>query len=481
MWSQNMGGPSPPQLLHFHPVVGFNGAAPSGHGASRDHAYSNSGRHATISRIGVSTTTHAAHSPAAALQEIQRDGRHDSPMPIRGGHQHQAHHPSNHTDPNLTQIRNFPTMELLNSGDPGSGGPSYTTTSPSAQPVEPIIDEKTKRRWSGMKDMQDPLDLMDDKQLIAHVTDLFAQFNAAREKEDKDVESLSKTREAAEERHRFVSERLTQLKARFASSKTQTEQTTEKLAMFQGTSEVELEQAQLEEVCDSLNKARDKVTVEKALYNAQEHPAVEEKEDPPWISKEEQINFEVPQLPVVLTDSYNTTEQIVQKLISSLQKLLRKEQRTLADVSIDTSHLHRVQGEHEALIKAYDAEVEAVKKVEAEGEQTAKTLSYLTGDENLNHLNLDELKKLSDDINIYLRKVTLSLAMKQICNMPQNSMLAHIGATKDKDVCAICYEHNWDTTLTPCGHVMCNSCAARLNICPSCRVRITGKQKMFVQ
>ena len=63
----------------------------------------------------------------------------------------------------------------------------------------------------------------------------------------------------------------------------------------------------------------------------------------------------------------------------------------------------------------------------------------------------------------------------------------HEGAKKDHEFhneCKICMERPLDTALTPCGHTVCFQCAKKLKFeqkyCPTCRDKISGLQKVFL-
>lgn len=47
-------------------------------------------------------------------------------------------------------------------------------------------------------------------------------------------------------------------------------------------------------------------------------------------------------------------------------------------------------------------------------------------------------------------------------------------------VCPVCYEHQKNTTLVPCGHMFCGGCAVQVDTCPSCRVLIGRRQRTYI-
>lgn len=51
---------------------------------------------------------------------------------------------------------------------------------------------------------------------------------------------------------------------------------------------------------------------------------------------------------------------------------------------------------------------------------------------------------------------------------------------EDKAFCKICYVSDLSTAFAPCGHVItCQSCAAQVNICPTCRRPIQSRLQLY--
>jgi len=46
-------------------------------------------------------------------------------------------------------------------------------------------------------------------------------------------------------------------------------------------------------------------------------------------------------------------------------------------------------------------------------------------------------------------------------------------------LCAVCRERTRDTFLN-CGHIICQACAGRIEMCPICRAAITHRSRAFV-
>ena len=46
-------------------------------------------------------------------------------------------------------------------------------------------------------------------------------------------------------------------------------------------------------------------------------------------------------------------------------------------------------------------------------------------------------------------------------------------------LCCVCLERRKDTALG-CGHVLCESCAARVQQCPTCRRPVTSRSRVYL-
>merc|ERR1712216_860346 len=93
----------------------------------------------------------------------------------------------------------------------------------------------------------------------------------------------------------------------------------------------------------------------------------------------------------------------------------------------------------------------------------------------LQHLKPDELSQLGTDIGKFSRKVHLATAVRQLKKASGEG-----GLSQDGPNCLVCFERPWNCSLSPCGHVLCYKCASRLNICPTCRQKITGRQRLYM-
>jgi hypothetical protein len=58
-------------------------------------------------------------------------------------------------------------------------------------------------------------------------------------------------------------------------------------------------------------------------------------------------------------------------------------------------------------------------------------------------------------------------------------MCSAIDSIQADPICKMCYNTEIDTALN-CGHTMCNSCASQIMICPTCRVVISQRLRIFV-
>lgn len=54
-----------------------------------------------------------------------------------------------------------------------------------------------------------------------------------------------------------------------------------------------------------------------------------------------------------------------------------------------------------------------------------------------------------------------------------------VEAQQEAAACSICLERAKDTRID-CGHLFCNECSLRVDLCPVCRAHITTRLRAFV-
>ncbi|KAF4657310.1 hypothetical protein FOL47_008492, partial [Perkinsus chesapeaki] len=113
-----------------------------------------------------------------------------------------------------------------------------------------------------------------------------------------------------------------------------------------------------------------------------------------------------------------------------------------------------------------------------------RSKSLLIGDYDMQTTTPSELEEVCAAIVKATRKVHLALAMHQLQQQrsgndmdPNGSSLGLRGGAVNDPLCIVCFENMWNTSLSPCGHVLCADCSARLKYCPSCRHPI---QQLFI-
>ena len=92
---------------------------------------------------------------------------------------------------------------------------------------------------------------------------------------------------------------------------------------------------------------------------------------------------------------------------------------------------------------------------------------------------ISSLKKLLT----YLEQTKSNSAMNRNHYWSQYSGLRDLCRAVDSvqadPICKMCYDTEIDTALN-CGHTMCNGCASQIMVCPTCRVVISQKLRIFV-
>jgi hypothetical protein len=116
-------------------------------------------------------------------------------------------------------------------------------------------------------------------------------------------------------------------------------------------------------------------------------------------------------------------------------------------------------------------------------------------------IKLENFKKdLISQVQLELKKICLETRSSLQNQIKQQGVLQNLvldlkpskenqlGAGKKENElnneCKICMERPLATALTPCGHTVCFQCAKKLKSeskdCPTCRVKISGLQKIFL-
>eukprot|EP00919_Chromeraceae_sp_WS-2016_P077067 GHVR01182360.1.p1 GENE.GHVR01182360.1~~GHVR01182360.1.p1 ORF type:complete len:408 (+),score=94.49 GHVR01182360.1:295-1518(+) len=121
---------------------------------------------------------------------------------------------------------------------------------------------------------------------------------------------------------------------------------------------------------------------------------------------------------------------------------------------------------------------EDLKRLEQELRQAERQVFQYRGEDDYTELSNQQLSELCSQINKSQRKIATEYAIREL--RAQNTSVGGLDAReKDKDLCIVCIERKWNTTLSPCGHVLCDSCGERLNFCPHCRAKIVSRQRCY--
>jgi hypothetical protein len=130
----------------------------------------------------------------------------------------------------------------------------------------------------------------------------------------------------------------------------------------------------------------------------------------------------------------------------------------------------------EARAKAAETRAEAFKKIATDAiahaaDATAR-MRRLGGDpEALRGCPLDELRTLVAEIELGRNRAREALEQAESARTQD--------LATDYLACCICLERRKDTALN-CGHVLCEPCAGRVQQCPTCRLYITERKRVYL-
>mmetsp|Transcript_13789 Transcript_13789/g.30526 ORF Transcript_13789/g.30526 Transcript_13789/m.30526 type:complete len:253 (+) Transcript_13789:772-1530(+) len=182
--------------------------------------------------------------------------------------------------------------------------------------------------------------------------------------------------------------------------------------------------------------------------------------------------FRIPKLPGKNAVTGHADE-VCSSVVDGLQHLREIHMDEVQGLHHNTSLLARLLDECHALNSELTDRQTVLERLVEENERAETQLRRLSGGEELATLTTDEIHELCTFIGKCSRKVHLALAMRQI-----NGNTGPI-PTPANGMCLVCSEHASNTLLIPCQHTLCHGCACRLNFCPSCRGKISGRQSVI--
>jgi hypothetical protein len=300
------------------------------------------------------------------------------------------------------------------------------------------------------------------------------------EHERLDAAACTKTLQSGYDQHENLTRNLVDCQQATQSKRASMDKAQSELGKYHGEGLEEYPEEELESVADALSRALQKATIAQASRQAAAGTRDEDDVDretclPSEGSPDEDENAEdlsVPQLPPKNAGTGHAMGLLAQ-LADELSGLQRHHQVEYAAQLASEQRLMEVQRQISALSAEYVAAREQLRQVEASRRQATMELAQLRGEHSLAHLSSDALQDLCSNIVKHSRKVHLCHAVRQLRGQGLQQ------GTNDAN-CLVCFERPWNTSLSPCGHVLCDVCAARLNICPTCRNKITARQRLYM-
>lgn len=226
----------------------------------------------------------------------------------------------------------------------------------------------------------------------------------------------------------------------------------------------------LEEIAENLQRALQKVTIAEA---SKQHRI---EASPQAVSSDESEEpdpgaLTVPQCPPAAHHTSALT--LLAELRDELDALYEQQREEHERKVQHESRLHDMQQQISQNINEYGQKREQLSEVKRVHQEAKTQLAQLKGASTLSGLTSEQLSQLGADIGKYSRKVHLATAVRQL--RKENG-----GMQQEGPNCLVCFERPWNCSLSPCGHVLCDKCASRLNICPTCRQKITGRQRLYM-
>ncbi|PIK58702.1 putative E3 ubiquitin-protein ligase MYLIP-A [Apostichopus japonicus] len=69
---------------------------------------------------------------------------------------------------------------------------------------------------------------------------------------------------------------------------------------------------------------------------------------------------------------------------------------------------------------------------------------------------------------------------KSMDERTKEELLDKLNTLQDAMLCKVCMDASLDTALLPCGHLLCENCAERLEECPNCRQQVVQRQRIYM-
>ena len=201
----------------------------------------------------------------------------------------------------------------------------------------------------------------------------------------------------------------------------------------------------------------------------------------------------------------------VDTLLPKLRKVLKKDSKPTAfdprlfDLLVEITNQNKKFNQRQEKMEAKIQQIVDEQKIIMKMQKKEEKLSLqhhrdIVNNQEQSDMKLENFKDELTSQQQELKKLCLETRSSLQNQIKQQGVLQNLvldlkptnenqqGATrKENDLnneCKICMERPLDTALTPCGHTVCFQCAKKLKFeqkyCPTCRDKISGLQKVFL-
>eukprot|EP00922_Rhytidocystis_sp_ex-Travisia-forbesii_P030799 GHVS01045443.1.p1 GENE.GHVS01045443.1~~GHVS01045443.1.p1 ORF type:complete len:551 (-),score=107.61 GHVS01045443.1:200-1663(-) len=176
-----------------------------------------------------------------------------------------------------------------------------------------------------------------------------------------------------------------------------------------------------------------------------------------------------------MSETSGFSEPLSSQLIEQLQEIRTLQAHGYEDLQKKDALLTELQGQIREKNEHYGRERHSLERLDHKLDNKIRQVNRLSGKDSYSDMTPQLLSDLCRQINKASRRIATQQALREL--RAANAMDGGIQVAPDKEICLVCFEKRWNTTLSPCGHVLCDDCGSRLNYCPQCRTKISGRNK----
>ncbi|GFR44911.1 hypothetical protein Agub_g5994, partial [Astrephomene gubernaculifera] len=168
-------------------------------------------------------------------------------------------------------------------------------------------------------------------------------------------------------------------------------------------------------------------------------------------------------------------ESLGAKLLEAADETTRLQHQTEAATEALRGQLSGLQGRLEAAARQLEGMQGELEAAVNRGVQLQRRIACMSGQEEaLAAQSLDTLEALAQQAEAALPRLRHAIVAARVAAARSEAAEAVEAAT-----CAVCLAARRDTFLN-CGHIICQDCAERLELCPLCRAHINHRSRAFV-